>query len=91
VYISIEWAATEMKGFVVKRQGVDGEWSTEFSNVRFGPQEPSLFEVPPGFITLRYSKNWAAVVQEMMVAQGTQNQISIARAAGLEVSGVPQN
>ncbi|HMD17020.1 MAG TPA: hypothetical protein VKH18_10155, partial [Terriglobales bacterium] len=36
VYVSIEWAATEMKGFVIKRQGVDGEWSSELSNIQFG-------------------------------------------------------
>jgi hypothetical protein len=91
VYVSIEWATAEMKGFVVKRQGVDGGWSTELSNVQFGPQEPSLFEVPSGFITRRYSKNWATVVQQMTAAHGTQNQISIARAAGLEVSGDDPN
>jgi hypothetical protein len=91
VYVSMEWAATEMNGFVVKRQGVDGEWSTELSNIRFGPQEPSLFVVPSGFITRKYSKNWTTVVQQMTVAHGTQNQISIARAAGLKVSGDDPN
>jgi hypothetical protein len=91
VYVSMEWAATEMKGFVVKRQGVDGEWSTELSNIQFGPQEPSLFEVPSGFVTRKYSKNWTTVVQQMTAVYGTQNQISIARAAGLEVSGDDPN
>lgn len=91
VYVSMEWAATEMKGFVVKRKGIDGEWSTELSNIQFGPQEPSLFEVPSGFITRRYSKNWTTVVQQMTAAHGTQNQISIARAAGLAVSGDDPN
>jgi hypothetical protein len=91
VYVSMEWATTEMKGFVVKRQGGDGEWSTELSNIQFGPQEPSLFEVPSGFITRRYSKNWTTVVQQMTAAHGTQNQISIARAAGLAVSGDDPN
>jgi hypothetical protein len=91
VYESMEWAATEMKGFVVKRQGLGGEWSTELSNVQFGPQERSLFEVPSGFITRRYSKNWTTVVQQMTAAHGTQNQISIARATGLVVSGDDPN
>jgi hypothetical protein len=91
VYVSMEWAATEMYGFVVKRQGVVGEWSTELSNIQFGPQEPSLFEVPSGFITRRYSKNWTAVVQQMTVAHGTQKQIAIARAAGLTVTGDDPN
>jgi hypothetical protein len=91
VYVSIEWAAAEMNGFVVKRQGVDGEWSTELSNIQFGPQEASLFAVPSGFITRRYSKNWTTVVQQMTVAHGTNNQISIARAAGLVVSGDDPN
>jgi hypothetical protein len=87
VYLSMEWAATELNGFVVKREGVAGEWSSELSNVQFGPQESSLFTVPSGFITRRYSKNWTTVVQQMTVAHGTQSQISIARAAGLAVSG----
>jgi len=91
VYVSIEWAAAEMNGFVVKRQGVDGEWSTELSNIQFGPQEASLFAVPSGFITRRYSKNWNRVVQQMTAAHGTQYQISIARAAGLKVSGDDPN
>jgi hypothetical protein len=91
VYVSMEWAATEMNGLVVKRQSVDGEWSTELSNIQFGPQEPSLFEVPSGFISRRYSKNWNTVVQQMTAAHGTQNQISIARAAGLAVNGDDPN
>jgi hypothetical protein len=91
VYVSREWAATEMNGFVVKRQGVDGEWSSELSNIQFGPQEPSLFAVPSGFITRKYSKNWTTVVQQMTAAHGTQNQIAIARAVGLDVSGDDPN
>lgn len=91
VYVSVEWAAAKMNGFVIKRQGVDGEWSSELSNVQFGRQEPSLFEVPSGFITRKYSKNWTTVVQQMTVAHGTQNQIAIARAAGLTVTGDDPN
>jgi hypothetical protein len=91
VYVSIEWAAAEMNGFVVKRQGVDGEWSSELSNIQFGPQEPSLFVVPSGFITRKYSKNWTTVVQQMASAHDTQKQIAIARAAGLDVSGDDPN
>jgi hypothetical protein len=91
VYVSVEWAATEMKGFVIKRQGINGDWSTELSNIQFGPQELTLFEVPSGFITRRYSKNWTTVVQQMTVAHGIQDQISIARAAGLNLSGDDPN
>jgi hypothetical protein len=90
-YVSIEWAATEMNGFVIKRQGLEGEWSSELSNIQFGPQEASLFVVPSGFITRRYSENWTIVVQQMKLAHGTQNQISIARAAGLTVTGDDPN
>ena len=91
VYVSIEWAATEMNGFVVKRQGVDGEWSSELSNIQFGPQEASLFAVPSGYITRKFSKNWNSVVQQMTAAHDTQREIAIARAAGLEVSGDDPN
>ena len=91
VYVSMEWAATELNGFVVKRQGEAGEWSSELSNIQFGPQEASLFAVPSGFITRKYSKNWATVVQQMTLASGTQDQIAIARAAGLTVTGNDPN
>jgi hypothetical protein len=48
-YVSIEWAAKELDGFVVKRQGEDGSWSTEYQNIHMGPQDPSLFEIPAGY------------------------------------------
>jgi hypothetical protein len=48
-YISIEWAAKELEGFVVKRADEKGQWSTEYENVKLGPQDPSLFEVPAGY------------------------------------------
>ena len=48
-YTSIEWAAKELNGFVVKRQSEKGDWSTEYQNVQLGPQNPSLFEIPAGY------------------------------------------
>jgi hypothetical protein len=48
-YMSTQWAAKELNGFVVKRQPENGEWTSEFRNVKFGPQDPSLFEVPAGY------------------------------------------
>jgi len=47
-YTSIEWAAKELNGFVVKRQSEKGDWPTEYQNVKLGPQDPSLFEIPAG-------------------------------------------
>jgi hypothetical protein len=48
-YTTLEWAAKELNGFVVKRQDEKGSWSTEFQNIKLGPQDPSLFEVPGGY------------------------------------------
>jgi hypothetical protein len=49
VYVSIEWAAKELDGFVVKKSDEKGSWSTEYQNVQIGPQDPSLFEIPAGY------------------------------------------
>ncbi len=48
-FISIEWKARELDGMVVKTQGEAGDWSTEYQNVQFGPQDPALFEIPEGY------------------------------------------
>lgn len=49
VFSSLEWASKELDGFVVKRQGEKGDWSTEYQNVQLGSQDPSLFEVPSDY------------------------------------------
>ncbi len=49
VYTGIEWDAKELNGFPVKRAGEKGDWSIEYQNVRLGPQDPSLFEIPAGY------------------------------------------
>ncbi len=49
VYKGIEWDAKELNGFPVKQAGEKGEWSKEYQNVKLGPQDPSLFEIPPGY------------------------------------------
>ena len=33
----------------VKTAAVDGSWSSEFKNIRTGPQDPALFEIPAGY------------------------------------------
>lgn len=33
----------------VKTAAVDGSWSSEFKNIKSGPQDPALFEVPTGY------------------------------------------
>ncbi len=48
-YVTIEWAAKELNGFVVKKQDEDATWTIEFQNIHLGPQDPSLFEVPAGY------------------------------------------
>jgi hypothetical protein len=46
---TIEWAAKELGGFVVKKQDVESGEITEYKNIRVGPQDPSLFELPAGY------------------------------------------
>ena len=48
-YVTIEWAAKELNGFVVKKQDENGTWTVEFENIHLGPQDPSLFEIPAGY------------------------------------------
>ncbi len=89
VYSIIEWAAKELDGFVVKRGGEQGKWSIEYSNVQLGPQDASLFKIPPAYKTIEYSRDWSAVVGQLDAASGPDHSklISVARAAGLKVSG----
>lgn len=49
VYVTIEWAAKELDGFVVKRADEKESWSTEYQNVQLGPQDPALFDIPAGY------------------------------------------
>jgi len=59
VYISIEWAAKELGGLVVKGQDEKGEWSTEYQKIQLGPQDPSQFEIPKGY--KKSNEFWAAL------------------------------
>ncbi len=49
VYSGLQWAAKELDGFVVKMMDEKTKATTEYQNVRLGPQDPSLFEIPPGY------------------------------------------
>jgi Domain of unknown function (DUF4412) len=49
VYTDIQWEAKELDGFVVKMQDEKGQWSREYQNVKLGPQDPALFEIPAGY------------------------------------------
>jgi hypothetical protein len=49
VYTAIEWDAKELNGFPVKQADEKGSWSKEYQNVKLGPQDPSLFEIPAGY------------------------------------------
>jgi len=44
---STRWAATELGGLIVKY--AYGDFSVEYQNVKQGPQDESLFEIPPGY------------------------------------------
>ena len=49
VYTGLEWDAKELGGFPVKQADEKGSWSKEYRNVRVGPQDPSLFEIPSDY------------------------------------------
>lgn len=49
VYTMLEWDAKELGGFAVKMSDEKGTWSKEYQNVKLGPQDASLFEIPPGY------------------------------------------
>lgn len=87
VFTRIEWAAKELDGFVVRREGQQGEWSSEYSNVQLGPQDPSLFEIPQGYTTIRYSKDWTAFTNQIKVEADPSKAALNAHAAGLTVIG----
>jgi hypothetical protein len=46
---TIEWAAKDLGGFIVKKQDETTGELTEYKNIRLGPQDPSLFELPAGY------------------------------------------
>ncbi len=39
----------DASGMIIKSQAEDGEWSMEFKNIKTGPVNPSLFEIPSGY------------------------------------------
>lgn len=39
----------EAERLPVKTAAVDGSWSTEFKNIKTGPQDQGLFEIPAGY------------------------------------------
>jgi outer membrane lipoprotein-sorting protein len=43
-----QWMATDIN-FPVKTAAVDGSWTQEYKNIKFGSQPGSLFEVPAGY------------------------------------------
>ncbi len=49
VYTGLQWAAKELDGFVVKMVDEKTKATTEYENIRLGPQDPALFEIPPGY------------------------------------------
>jgi hypothetical protein len=89
VYTSIDWAARELHGFVVRREGEQGEWSSQYSNIRLGPQDSALFEIPIDYATISYSRDWTEVTQQMYWANDSSpaGLASRGRAAGLKVTG----
>src|SRR5208283_1168440 len=84
-YSSIEWRSRRLHGFVVKSQDADGQWSTEYRDLRLGAQSTSLFEIPVGYTRIAYSRDWTAVSTQMNFVEEMTDEIAIAKRAGLRV------
>lgn len=54
---TVEWSAKELGGFVLKKQDDTSGVLTEYKNIRLGPQDPSLFELPTGYKKMSMSGN----------------------------------
>ncbi len=48
-YTGTAWAAIELGGFTVKMHDDASDGTVEYQNIRFGMQDPSLFEIPAGY------------------------------------------
>jgi hypothetical protein len=46
--INYEWLSEEL-GVPIKMMAADKSWSMEYRNLKLGPQDPKLFEVPAGY------------------------------------------
>jgi hypothetical protein len=43
-----QWIASDLN-YPIKISALDGSWSTEYRDIKAGPQDKSLFEIPEGF------------------------------------------
>lgn len=43
-----QWVATDIN-FPIKTAAIDGSWTQEYKNIKFGEQLDSLFEIPAGY------------------------------------------
>jgi hypothetical protein len=48
-HVTLEWTAPELGGLVIKRADPGGKWSVTLSDVRPGPQNADLFDMPAGY------------------------------------------
>jgi hypothetical protein len=90
VYISIEWRASALRGFVVKSQDVNSKWSADYKNITLGPQPTSLFEIPSEYERIAFSQDWKPAVKELGLHffEPRSSTIAMARKMGLRVEEV---
>lgn len=69
----------------MRSKDADGQWSAQYTNVRFGAQSASVFQIPAWYVRLPYSRDWTAVARQMKFAEETSDRIAIAKKAGLRV------
>ena len=44
-----QWIAPSLNNMPVKSEAGDGSWTVEYTNIKTGPQDASLFEIPAGY------------------------------------------
>jgi len=53
-YTGIVWSALELNGFPVKMLAEQSGTVVEYENIRLGPPDAALFEIPPGYRKMTY-------------------------------------
>jgi hypothetical protein len=59
-----------MDRLVVKRQGLDDSWATEYKNVQLGSPPAELFDIPSGYRRTLFSQDWGAKITSLKLAVG---------------------
>ena len=68
---------------MVRREGLDDSWVTEYTNVQFGAQPVDLFGIPRGYEGTRFSQDWEGAIGSLFFMGA--GSVDEAKKAGLRV------